>query len=325
MKYRKFGTTEILVSEVGFGAWGIGGGWGVRDDRQALDALRRAYELGVNLYDTAMGYGNGHSEALIGKAFKSDRQHVVIASKIPPKNSRWPVKDSDPLNETFPKEWIIECTEKSLKNLGSDYLDIQQLHAWTEAYIAEDEWREALLTLKREGKIRAFGVSANDWDPYSATNLVKAGLVDSVQVIYNIFEQRPDEKLLPAALENQVAILARVPFEEGLLSGTLYPGYHFEKNDWRAEWMTPDRLAEAGRRVEALRAFLTPETPTLASLALKFILGNPSVTTVIPGMRRVAHVESNAAVPDSQPLEGEVIDQLKKHAFAHGWAYPWIS
>jgi aryl-alcohol dehydrogenase-like predicted oxidoreductase len=322
MKYRNLGNTGIPVSEVGFGAWGIGG-WGKRDDRQALLALERAFDLGINFYDTALGYGDGHSEALIGQTFKTRRHQVVIASKLPPKTSRWPVKDSDPLEETFPADWIIQCTEKSLKNLGSDYIDIQQLHAWTDAYTERDEWREAFLKLKEQGKIRAFGISANDWEPYNPVNLVRRGRIESVQVIYNIFEQRPAEQLLPAAIASGVGIIVRVPFEEGLLSGALYPGMSFDQGDWRADWATPERLEEAGRRVEALKAFLDDNTPTLASLALKFILGHPAVSTVIPGMRRVKHVEINAAVPDSQPLSVERLKALEAHKFIHGWLYPW--
>ncbi len=322
MRYRLLGQTGIEISEVGFGGWGIGG-WGPTDDAEALRALRRAFDLGVSFYDTALGYGEGHSEELIGKAFKVERDKVVIASKIPPKTFSWPVKPYEPIASTFPADWIVQCTEQTLRNLGTDYLDVQQLHAWTDPYREQLEWREALLRLKEQGKIRAFGVSANDWDPYGPVNLARSGLVDSIQVIYNIFEQRPAEQLLPAAQEGRVGILARVPFEEGLLTGTLGPGYRFPKGDWRAEWLTPERLAEGARRVEALKRFLAPDRPTLAALALKFIISHPAVTSVIPGMRRVAHVEANVAVSDGVPLDEDTLRQLRSHAFAHGWKYPW--
>ena len=190
MQYRNLGRSGITVSEIGFGAWGIGG-WGRRDDAEALEALRRAFDLGVTFYDTALGYGNGHSEQLIGRVFKTDRQKVVIASKIPPKTSIWPVTPDQPASETFPAAWVIECTEKSLKNLGSDYLDVMQLHAWTDAYCQQTEWLEGFQRLKKDGKIRAIGVSVNDWDAYGGVGLAQAGLVDSIQVIYNIFKQRP--------------------------------------------------------------------------------------------------------------------------------------
>ena len=324
MQYRNLGRTGISVSEIGFGGWGIGG-WGERDDAAALNALRRAHDLGVTFYDTALGYGDGHSEGLIGKALKSERHKIVIASKIPPKTFRWPVKPSEPLAETFPADWIIKCTEETLRNLGSDYVDVQQLHAWTDAYTQHDEWRDAFLRLKQQGKIRAFGVSANDWDPYGAVGLARSGRVDSIQVIYNIFEQRPAEQLLPAALASQVGIIVRVPFEEGLLTGKLGPGYQFAEGDWRAEWLTPDRLAEAAPRVEALQAFLAPDRPDLPRLALKFCLSNPAVTTVIPGMRSPAHVENNVSASDRRLLDAKTLDSLRAHAFVHGWSYPWAA
>ncbi len=322
MKYRELGKTGLMVSEIGFGAWGIGG-WGDRDDVEAIKALISSFDLGINFYDTALAYGNGHSESLIGQAFKNNRQDVIIASKIPPRTGRWPARDTDSLEDTFPADWIITCTEKSLRNLGCDYIDLQQLHVWANPYTEQDGWREAFLKLKQAGKIRAFGISVNDWEPYNSVNVVKQGLVDSVQVIYNIFEQRPEEELLPAARDHRVGILARVPFEEGLLSGALIPGMLFEPGDWRKDWMTPERLEEAGRRVDALHQFLDEETPTLAELALKFILGNPAVSTVIPGMRRSRHVEMNVRASNTKPLTPQVLEELRKHAFVHGWAYPW--
>ena len=324
MQYRNLGRTGIAISEIGFGGWGIGG-WGERDDAAALNALRRAHDLGVTFYDTALGYGDGHSEALIGKAFRSERHKIVIASKIPPKTYSWPVKPSEPLEETFPADWIIKCTEETLRNLGSDYVDVQQLHAWTDAYTNQDEWHDTFFRLKQQGKIRAFGVSANDWDPYGAVGLARSGRVDSIQVIYNIFEQRPAEQLLPAALASQVGIIVRVPFEEGLLTGKLTPGYQFAEGDWRAEWLTPDRLAEAAPRVEALRAFLAPDRPDLPRLALKFCLSNPAVTTVIPGMRSPHHAEDNVSASDGKLLDATTLDSLRAHAFVHGWSYPWAA
>jgi aryl-alcohol dehydrogenase-like predicted oxidoreductase len=323
MRYRKLGRTGIEVSEIGFGGWGIGGGWGHQDDEEAIRALKRALDLGVTFFDTALGYGDGHSEHLIGQVVAGVRERVVIATKIPPKTYRWPVLPHEPVSETFPAAWIVECTEQSLKHLDTDYIDVQQLHAWTPPYTHQLEWYEALVRLKEQGKIRAFGVSANDWDPYGPVDLVKSGLIDSVQVIYNVFEQRPAEKLLPAALEHNVGIIVRVPFEEGLLAGKMGPGYRFDEGDWRAEWLTPERLQEAARRVEKLKPFLADDRPTLAALALKFCLSHPAVSAVIPGMRRVANVEANCAVSDGKLLSAEEVEALKAHAFAHGWSYPW--
>jgi len=323
MEYRTLGRTGLRVSEIGFGGWGIGGGWGAADDAEALRALHRALDCGVTFFDTALGYGDGHSEKLIGNAVKAVRDRVVIATKIPPKTMRWPVQAHEPVGQTFPSDWIVKCTEESLRNLGIDVIDVQQLHAWTPPYVEQLEWYDALDRLRRQGKIRAFGVSANDWDPYGAVGLARANRVGSVQVIYNIFEQRPAEELLPAAGEHGVGIIVRVPFEEGLLSGALPPGHRFEPDDWRAEWLTPERLREAGRRVDALRGFLAPDRPTLAALALKFVLSHPAVSTVIPGMRTTAHVDANCAVSDGHVLPAEELRALEAHAFPHGWSYPW--
>jgi aryl-alcohol dehydrogenase-like predicted oxidoreductase len=321
--YREMGRTGIKVSEIGFGGWGIGGGWGHQDDKEAMRALKRALDLGVTFFDTALGYGDGHSERLIGQAVAGVRDRVVIATKIPTKTYRWPVLPHEPISETFPADWIVECTEKSLKNLNTDYIDVQQLHAWTSPYTEQLEWYEALTLLKEQGKVRAFGVSANDWDPYGPVGLVESGLADTVQVIYNVFEQRPAKKLLPAALEHEVGIIVRVPFEEGLLTGKMGPDHVFDQGDWRADWLTPERLHEVARRVEALESFLVEDRPTLAALALKFCLSHPAVSTVIPGMRRAAHVEANCAVSDGKLLSAGGLEALKAHAFAHGWSYPW--
>lgn len=323
MEYREFGVTGIKVSEIGCGGWGIGGGWGPTDDDEAIRSLKRAIDLGVNFFDTALGYGNGHSEEILGKALREVRDKALIATKIPPKTGRWPVLPQEPISATFPADWIVECTEKSLRNLNTDYIDVQQLHAWTDPYNQQLEWYEALMRLRKQGKIRFFGVSANDWDPYGTVNLVKSGRVNSIQVIYNIFEQRPGEKLFPAALEHKVGIIVRVPFEEGLLTGRLGPDYVFSGGDWRAEWLTPKRLKEVAQRVERLKEFLTPDRDTLASLALKFCLSHPAVSTVIPGMRRIRHVEENCAVSDGKLLSTEELKEISKHSFVHGWKYPW--
>ena len=323
MEYRTLGRTGLKISDIGFGAWGIGGGWGKKDDAAALAALNRAFELGINFYDTAFGYGGGHSEELIGQAFKTRRDKVVITSKIPPKTGQWPALDSEPITETFPADWIISCTETSLKRLGTEYLDVQQLHAWADAYNEQLEWHEALTKLQKQGKIRHFGVSANDWNPYNTVRLVESGRVDSVQVIYNIFEQRPAEKLLPAALKHNVGIIVRVPFEEGLLTGKFRPGHTFEPNDWRASWMTPERLQEAQPHIQALEKELDGTYRDLPTLALEFILAHPAVSATIPGMRSVKHVEANCATSQIPPMPADKVQRLKAHKWVHGWKYPW--
>jgi aryl-alcohol dehydrogenase-like predicted oxidoreductase len=322
MLYRKLGKTGIEVSEIGFGAWQIGGGFGKQDDAEGIACIHRAMELGVNFIDTAAVYGDGHSERLIGRAVAGRRDRVAIASKIPPKMGRQAV-ETDSIEDVFPEDWIVQITERSLSNLKVDCLDLQQLHSWTPAFLKQPVWLEALQKLKKQGKIKSFGVSANDWDPYGATELARSGLIDSVQVIYNIFEQRPAEKLFSAAIEANVGIIARVPFEEGLLTGNFGPEVKMDPNDWRSKWMTPERRREAAGRVDALKKFLKPDRPTLAALALKFCLSHPAVSTVIPGMRRISHVDSNCAVSDGKLLSKQEIKELEKHKWVHGWLYPW--
>lgn len=323
MLYRTLGPSGLKVSEIGFGAWQIGGGWGAIDDAESLRSIQLAIDNGVTFIDTAAVYGDGHSEKLIGQAVAGQRNKVVIASKIPPKNMKWDDVPKLPCTATFPASWIIQQTEKSLTHLKIDQLDLQQLHAWSPAYVQQTEWLEGFQKLKQQGKIKAFGVSANDWDPYGTVELAQRGMVDSIQVIYNIFEQRPQEKLLPAAKKSNVGIIVRVPFEEGLLTGNFGPTAQIDPNDWRSKWLTQERREQAAARVEALKKFLTPTTPTLASLALKFCLSNPAVSTVIPGMRKTTHVKSNTAASDGKPLPEAQLNELKKHAFVHGWKYPW--
>jgi aryl-alcohol dehydrogenase-like predicted oxidoreductase len=325
MQYRKLGKSNLNISEIGFGSWQIGGEWGKPDDEEAIRCIHLAMELGVNFIDTAYGYGDGHSEKVIGRALAGRRNKAIIASKVPTKTFRWPALPSDSIKDVFPADWVIACTERSLSYLKTDYLDLQQLHAWTPGYLQQTDWLDGFNKLKKQGKIKSFGVSSNDWDSYGPTELIKSGLIDSVQVIYNIFEQRPAEQMLPAALKHNVGIIARVPFEEGLLTGKMGPEVKIDPADWRSKWLTVDRRREAEPRVKALEQFLTKDTPDLASLALKFCLSHPAVSTVIPGMRKTAHVKSNAAASDGKPLPADAVDKLKKHAFVHGWAYPWAN
>lgn len=321
MKYRTLGKTGIKVSEISFGGWGIGGGWGTKDDAMAEKALNLAFDRGVNMYDSAMLYGD--SEKIIGRVFKDRRDKVVLTSKIPPKTKGFPVLDHEPIETTFPADWIIECTENSLKAYGTDYIDVQQFHAWVDPYVQLDEWYQAIDKLKKAGKIRAWGVSANDWDPYNTVGLVESGKADTIQVIYNVFEQRPAEKLLPAAKKHNVGIIVRVPFEEGLLTGKIRKGHKFDDGDWRASFLTDERLAEAEPHVQAVEAQLDDTYKDLPTLALKFVLAHEAVSTVIPGMRRPAHVEANTAASDLPELSAAKVKALEAIKWYHGWPYPW--
>ena len=315
MRYRVFGKTGWQVSEVGFGCWGMGGGWGPRDDAQAQEGLRQALERGVNFFDTAYVYGDGQSEKLLGGVLRSTRKPYHVATKVPSKNMEWPARPETPIARAYPTDWIIRCTETSLKRMGLERIDLQQLHVWTDAWVGADEWRRAVERLKKEGKIRAFGISVNDHQPDSVLKLVAAGEIDSVQVIYNLFDQRPAERLFPLCREHGVAVIVRVPFDEGALAGAFTPQTIFSKEDWRAGYFKGERLIETCARVDRLKAFLGPEAPTLAALALKFSLSHPAVSTVIPGMRRPAHVEANVSAAEGPVLSVPTLEKLKDHAW----------
>ena len=320
MRYRAFGNTSWRVSEIGAGTWAMGGMWGAVDEQEAIAALHRALACGVNVIDTARAYGDGRAEALIAKALAGRSETVYLATKVPPKNLEWPARRDVSVEEAFPAAWIIRCTEQSLRRLKRDTLDLQQLHVWAPGWLAQqDAWWPAVERLKREGKIRAFGISINDHDPDTGLELVSSGLIDSVQVIYNIFDQRPSERLFPLCQQHHVGVIARVPFDEGGLSGALTERTTFEADDWRVDYFRGERLQETVRRAGRLTFLIRDEIHTLAQAALKFCLSHPAVSTVIPGMRRRAHVEENCAVSDGKPLSTSELLQLKAHAWSRNF------
>ena len=314
MLYRQLGKTGTEVSEIGFGAWGIGGGWGERDDAQAVAALERALELGVTFIDTALGYGEGHSERLVGQAVRESGQEIVVATKVPPKNRIWPAQKGSTLAETFPKDYVLEATDRSLENLGMERVDVMQFHVWDDAWAEEDEWRETVSELKSSGRVRAFGLSINDHEPDNALAALETGLVDTVQVIYNIFDQTPQERLLPTCLRLGVGVIVRVALDEGGLTGAITPDTEFEAGDWRASYFKGERKREVFERTQAL-SFLTEDGSSLAEAALRFTLSHPAVSTVIPGMRSPGRVEQNVKVSDGQLLSVKTLDELKAHAW----------
>ncbi len=317
MKYRRLERLAWSVSEIGFGTWTMGGMWGPRDDGAAVAALNRGVDLGINFIDTAAVYGDGHCETLVGNVLrkKNKRKEIRVATKVPPRNMQWPADHASLANEVFSASWIREQTEKSLSHLQSDYVDLQQLHVWSPQWLRQGEWLEELKKLKTEGKVLAIGVSINDHEPETAIELVQSGCVDFIQIIYNIFDQTPAEALFPLCEKNQVGVIARVPFDEGSLTGTLTPTTEFDRRDWRKHYFQGDRLKETCERVDKLRSYLNEETPTLSSLALKFCLAQPAVTTVIPGMKRISHVDENIQVSGTTPLSQEVALSLKSHAW----------
>ena len=296
MEYTLLGKTGIKISKIGFGGWGIGGGavaprwkdmWKA-DDAQSKESLLRAYEQGVTFYDTALGYADGHSERLIAETLNG--KEIVVATKVPPMDNHWPARNSD-INQVFPKEYIIEKARMSFKNLGEKPIDILQLHVWLDAWYESPVWREAFAQLKKEGIVRYVGVSINDHDPNSALQLVDSGEIDTIQVIYNIFDQASKDQLFPLARQRNIGIIARVPLDEGSLGGTLTPESTF--NDWRKDYFTPERLQEVVTRVQTMKDTLATKDRTLAQIALKFCLLSDGADVAIVGMRNPAHVEEN--------------------------------
>ena len=316
MRYRKLGRTGFDVSELGYGAWGIGGKqWKGGTDDESVRALHRAIELGVNFIDTALAYGEGHSERLVGGVVRETKQKIYVATKVPPKNQLWPAQPGIGIEQVFPYDYIMTSTEKSLRNLGIDTIDLQQLHVWNPEWISRDEWRHAFEDLKKSGKVRTIGISINDHQPDSALELIKTGLIDTVQVIYNIFDQSPERNLFPLAQERNVGVIARVPFDEGSLTGSITADTRFERDEFRAFYFRGDRKREVVEHVDALRAGLRNVDGTLAEFALRFCLSHPAVSTVIPGMRRVSSVEANAAAVEKGPLDVGIREVLKHHAW----------
>jgi aryl-alcohol dehydrogenase-like predicted oxidoreductase len=312
MKYRRFGRTGWQVSDIGYGMWGMGG-WTGSDDDESRRSIDRAVELGCNFFDTAYAYGMGKSEVLLGEALKRHAgKRLYTATKVPPKNLKWPGRAETPVEDVFPREHIIEFTERSRANLGCDTIDLQQLHVWSDAWVGDAGWKQAAEELKRRQLIRAFGISVNRWEPANVLAALGTGLVDAVQVVYNIFDQNPEDELFPMCRELDVAVIARVPFDEGSLTGTLTRDARWPDGDWRNIYFTPENLAETLDRVARIEP-LVPAGMDLPELALRFILAEPTVSTVIPGMRKTRHVERNLAASDGEPLPPRTLDALRQH------------
>jgi aryl-alcohol dehydrogenase-like predicted oxidoreductase len=312
MIYRTFGRTGWPVSEVGYGMWGLAG-WTGSDDAETLASLDRAIELGCTFFDTAWGYGSGRSEQILGRVRrKRPDKPLILATKIPPKNLTWPSRRGFMLDDCFPPEHIREYTEKSLENLGVATIDLQQFHVWEDAWVRDERWQRAVDELKRQGLVRAIGVSVNRWEPDNVLETLKTGLIDAVQVIYNLFDQAPEDELFPLCRERNIAVIARVPFDEGTLTGTLKKDTRWPDGDWRNTYFVPENLSASVDRAEALRP-LIPDGMTMPELALRWILENPTVSTIIPGMRKTRHVEANLAASDGRRLDTALVHRLKAH------------
>ena len=300
------------MGEIGYGMWGMGS-WSGSDDSESLESLQLAVDLGCNFFDTAWAYGAGHSERLLGELVRSNAgRRLYTATKIPPLNRAWPARPEFALEEVFPAPHIREFAERSLTNLGLSSIDLLQFHVWEDSWAEADEWQRAMDDLRSEGLVHAVGISINRWEPWNALRTVRSGAVDAVQVIYNIFDQAPEDELFPLCRELDVAVIARVPFDEGALTGTLTPDTTWPEGDWRNTYFVPENLEPTLERVSALAGHL-PAGMSMAEAALRFILSNDDVSVTIPGMRRPQHVRSNIAASDAGALPAAVRAALRSH------------
>ncbi|HZE68045.1 MAG TPA: aldo/keto reductase [Pyrinomonadaceae bacterium] len=330
MNYRQFGRMGWRVSDIGYGMWGMGS-WSESDDQESLRSLQAAVDAGCNFFDTAYAYGEGRSENLLGQVVRANnKKRLYTATKMPPKNMQWPARSDATAGECFPPDHVEEFVHRSLKNAGLESFDLVQLHVWQDHWVEDDRWARKMDDLRRQGLLKAIGISINRWEPWNGVRAVKSGLIDAVQVIYNIFDQNPEDVLFPACTEMNIAVIARVPFDEGTLTGTLTRESKWPEGDWRNSYFVPENLIPSVERAEILKEELRewneahPNKPeiTMTELALRFILSNSTVSTIIPGMRKSNHVSSNIAASDAGPLPSELHDDLKKHRWVRKPA-PW--
>lgn len=312
MEYRVFGRTGWRISEIGYGMWGMGD-WSGSDDRESELSLDLAVELGCNFFDTAWFYGKGKSEKLLGDLLRRyPEKKLYIASKIPPLDFLWPPKKGATIDDCFPPEHIVEYTEKSLINLGVDTIDLMQFHTWEDSWVSDERWQQEVTKLKRDGKIQAVGISINRREPNNSLETLKTGLIDAVQVVYNIFDQAPEDELFPLCVELNLGVLARVPLDEGGLTGAITMDTRFPKDDWRNLYFTPKNLIATVERVERLQP-LVPPGMSLVELALRFVLNNRAVSATIPGMRKRDRVRMNFGISDRKVLQKSLLAELQEH------------
>ena len=312
MRYRKFGRLAWNVSEVGYGMFGMGS-WSGSDDGESRAALQMAVNDGCNFFDSAWGYGEGRTDSLLGELVRANpAKRLYVATKVPPKNMQWPAKAGIPLEEVFPSSHVRRFVEMILDRLDLPRIDLLQFHVWQDAWGGSKDWQRVVGDLKSEGLVRGVGISINRWEPENALLTVRSGLIDSVQVIYNVFAQSPEDELFPACEEEEVAMICRVPFDEGTLTGALTVDSRWDEDDWRSTYFVPENLKESVARADALSP-LVPDGMTMAQMAMRFILSNPTISTVIPGMRSANHVRENLRASDAGPLPPRLLRQLRAH------------
>lgn len=312
MNYRRFGKTNWQVSEIGYGMWGMAG-WTGSDDDESMRSLQRSVELGCNFFDTAWGYGEGHSEHLLGQLIKNNPdKELYTATKIPPKNFIWPSQREFSLDDCFPPDHIEKYVHSSLENAGLEKFHLMQFHVWEDHFVEDDRWAKKMDELRSQGLFDAIGISINRWEPWNGVKTVRSGLIDAVQVIYNIFDQNPEDELLPACEEMDVAVIARVPFDEGTLTGNITLNSTWPEDDWRSTYFVPENLKSSVAHADALRP-LVPDNMNMPEMALRFILHEKRISTIIPGMRKMKHLEANMAASDAGHLSDDLYAELRRH------------
>jgi aryl-alcohol dehydrogenase-like predicted oxidoreductase len=322
MRYRTFGRTGWRVSEIGFGAWQLGGDWGKVDDVQSIDTLHYAFDQGVNFVDTAELYGNGHSEEVIGRALTSWKgSKIYVATKVRP--IQWPRPDetNPQMRGRFPEWYIRENVERSLRRLNVERIDLYQLHSFMPSAMIELDWLETLHKLRREGKIDRIGVSLRDNEPDEGADAAAYGVVDSFQVIFNMFEQRPAQKLFPAGATSNSAFIARVPLDSGALVGNWTQASYgqFEVGSQQHNMFRGERFGETLKRVQALKDICLPYFPTLAEAAMRYVLSEPQISTLIPGMKNRKEVDMNIAYCDGADFPAGLKAQLPPHIWIRNY------
>jgi aryl-alcohol dehydrogenase-like predicted oxidoreductase len=321
MKHRPFGNKGIDVSEIGFGAWAIGGSWGHQKESDSMEALEVAVDQGINFIDTAAGYGDGRSERIIGEFLKGRNERVTISTKTPPVPGKWPPSPYCRIGERYPEKYLRENLEERMRNLQTEQIDILLLHTWTRAWNDSPEALYVLQKMKSEGLVKLVGISTPEHDQNCVIQLMREGLVDAVQVIYNIFEQEPAAQLLPVALETGTGIIVRVAFDEGVLTGKYKATDTFEKDDFRRHYFAGDRLDRSVKRVERIRKAFGDSGYSLPQLALKFALSHPAVSTVIPGIRNREQALQNSEISSLPDPDEEVLMQLREHTWNRAFWY----
>ncbi len=321
MRFRALGRTGFSVSDVACGLWGMSG-WSGSDDAESINALELAVEQGCNFFDTAWAYGDGKSDGFLGRILAANPdKRLYAASKIPPKNQKWPAVPQYDYNDVFPADHVFEYADKIRRALGVDTIDLLQFHVWDDSWTDRPEFRGTVEKLKRDGIISAFGLSLNRWQPENGIRAMRTGLVDAVQVIYNIFDQNPEDELFPACMELNVGVIARVPLDEGSLGGKMTRETTFPEGDWRKGYFNAENLRRTMDRVDRLREDL-PRGMSLPEMAIRFILAHPAVSTIIVGMRKPEHVRGNLALSDAAGLDAGLMQKLRKHRWERKPA-PW--